>query len=150
VSIVLQFAILGIATGGLIALLSVGIVVVYRGSRVVNFAQGALGMVGTYAFYDLHYNHHFDFAVSLIVGVAVSALLAFATHVLVMVPMRNTPQVSRIIASIAVLEVQPSLFGSHRWREPSDHRRHRGSDSCGVARALQAHAARPCDYRGTR
>lgn len=104
-STVLEFAIIGIATGGLIALLSVGIVVVYRGSRVVNFAQGALAMVGTYVFYSLHITHQVNFALSLVVGVATSGLLGLLTHILIMGPMRNTPMVSRIIASIAVLEV---------------------------------------------
>lgn len=104
-STVLQFAIIGIATGGLIALLSVGIVVVYRGSRVVNFAQGAMAMVGTYAFYFLHDTHGVNFFISLVAGIAMSGLLGLGTHLLVMGPMRRAPMVSRIIASIAVLEV---------------------------------------------
>jgi ABC-type branched-subunit amino acid transport system ATPase component/branched-subunit amino acid ABC-type transport system permease component len=104
-SIVLEFAIIGIATGGLISLLSVGIVVVYRGSRVVNFAQGALAMVGTYVFYSLHVTHQVNFVISLVVGVATSGVLGLGTHLLIMGPMRNSPMVSRIIASIAVLEV---------------------------------------------
>jgi branched-chain amino acid transport system permease protein len=38
----------GLANGGIYALLAVGIVLVYKGSRVLNFAQGEMGTFGLY------------------------------------------------------------------------------------------------------
>ena len=40
-----QNLVLGIVEGGIYGLLAVGIVLVYRGSRVLNFAQGEIGTV---------------------------------------------------------------------------------------------------------
>ena len=47
----LRFAILGLGAGAVYGLTGQGIVLIYRGSGVVNFAQGALGMVGAFVFY---------------------------------------------------------------------------------------------------
>ena len=42
----LQFALLGFGVGALYALASQGLIIIYRGSGVLNFALGAIGMVG--------------------------------------------------------------------------------------------------------
>ena len=47
---VLQFAILGLGIGAVYALLGNGLVLIYRGSGILNFAQGAYAMVGAYLF----------------------------------------------------------------------------------------------------
>jgi len=43
-----QVLVLGVLSGGIYALFAVGIVLVYRGSRVLNFAQGEVYMVGAF------------------------------------------------------------------------------------------------------
>src|SRR5690606_25086250 len=50
----LLFLVLGIGTGALYAALAQGILVAYRGSGVVNLAQGAVAMYGAYTCYELH------------------------------------------------------------------------------------------------
>ena len=40
--------VIGLANGGVYGLLALGIVLVYKGSRVLNFAQGELGGFGLY------------------------------------------------------------------------------------------------------
>ena len=47
-----RFALLGLGAGAVYSLTALGIVLVYRGSGVVNFAQGAIGMVGAFIFYN--------------------------------------------------------------------------------------------------
>ena len=42
---VLQFAVLGLGAGACYGLAAQGIVLVYRGSGVLNFAHGAIGMI---------------------------------------------------------------------------------------------------------
>ena len=49
----LLFLVLGVGTGALYAGLAQGILVAYRGSGVVNLAQGAIAMYGAYTFYEL-------------------------------------------------------------------------------------------------
>ena len=52
-----RFALLGLGAGGLYALAAIGLVLVYRGSGVVNFSQAAMGMVGAYVFYEVRTRH---------------------------------------------------------------------------------------------
>jgi branched-subunit amino acid ABC-type transport system permease component len=49
----LQLAVAGIAVGSVYALIALGIVLIYKCSGVVNFAQGAYAMVGAYVTYFL-------------------------------------------------------------------------------------------------
>ena len=43
---ILRFVLLGIGTGGVYAMLAQWLVLVYRGSGLLNFSQGALAMTG--------------------------------------------------------------------------------------------------------
>lgn len=52
-NVYLVFVLLGLGSGALYAGLAQGIVLIYRSSGVVNFAQGALGMYAAYMFYEL-------------------------------------------------------------------------------------------------
>ena len=47
----LQFAINGLMTGSIYALIALGIVAVYKATRVVNFAHGYVIMIGAYLYY---------------------------------------------------------------------------------------------------
>ena len=50
----LQFLIIGLGAGATYALFAQGAVLIYRGSGLVNFAQGAIGTLAAYiAFVDL-------------------------------------------------------------------------------------------------
>ena len=49
----LQLTIAGVATGSVYALIALGIVLIYKCSGVVNFAQGAYAMLGAYVTYFL-------------------------------------------------------------------------------------------------
>ena len=44
----IQFAILGLGAGAAYTLLAQGIVLIYRGSGIVNFAHGAIAMFGAF------------------------------------------------------------------------------------------------------
>jgi len=49
---ILQYAVLGLGAGAVYGLAALGIVFVYRGSGVINFAAGPIGVVGAFIFYD--------------------------------------------------------------------------------------------------
>ena len=48
----------GFFVGLVYGLLAVGLVVVYRGSRIINFAYGETGMIGAFVFSELWATHH--------------------------------------------------------------------------------------------
>src|ERR1700684_492755 len=99
----LEFAILGIATGALYVPLALGIVIIRRGTGVVTFAQGALGMFGTYIFWEL--SGHVPYGVAFVVGVASTALLGLIIHFGAMRPLRASSELTKVIATLAVLTI---------------------------------------------
>ncbi|HET9042216.1 MAG TPA: branched-chain amino acid ABC transporter permease, partial [Burkholderiales bacterium] len=49
-----EFSIVGLLSGGVLALIALGFVLVYKGTRVINFAMGEFMMVGAYLFWTTH------------------------------------------------------------------------------------------------
>src|SRR5437867_3834199 len=70
---VIRFAFLGFGLGALYSLASQGLVLIYRGSGVLNFAQGAVGMVGAFIAWEFQVRHGVPFLAAFVIGVAVSA-----------------------------------------------------------------------------
>ena len=104
-----RFAFLGLGLGGIYALAGLGLVVVYRGSGVVNFAQGAFAAVGAYIFYTLHISHGLPTALAVVLALVVSGFVGLLMHVLVMRPLRNAPPLTRVIATLGVMTALQQL-----------------------------------------
>ncbi len=102
---VFRFALLGLGAGGLYALAAIGLVLVFRGSGVVNFAQGAMGMVAAFVFYEVHVSDGAPVAVGVIVGLLASALLGALYYVIFMRRMADASQLAKIVSTLALLVV---------------------------------------------
>lgn len=102
-SLTIQLMIVGLAVGSLYALLSLGIVVIYRGSGTINFAHGSVAMVGAFLYLDLRKDYGFGFVAAFLVAVGVCALIGLATHLLIMRPLRNASPVTRLIATLGIV-----------------------------------------------
>ncbi len=100
-----RFAALGMGAGALYALAAIGLVLVYRGSGVVNFAQGAMGMVGAYVYFEAHQQHGLPQAVSVLLGLLASAALGAVFHLLIMRKMSGASSLAKIVATLALLVV---------------------------------------------
>src|SRR3954463_15947864 len=84
-----RFALLGLGTGGIYALLGLGLVVIYRGSGVINFAQSGFALVGAYLTYRFQVEGGHSTAFSLTAAVVLCAVLGVLVHFLVMRPLRS-------------------------------------------------------------
>jgi branched-subunit amino acid ABC-type transport system permease component len=104
---ILSFAALGLGAGGLYALLALGIVLVYRGSGVVNFAHGAIGAFGAYVFWELR-GGGLPTALAILIGIVSSGALGAAIELVVMRPLRNASGMTRLIATLAILVIVQS------------------------------------------
>ncbi|MCZ7531584.1 MAG: ATP-binding cassette domain-containing protein [Acidimicrobiia bacterium] len=109
----LRFAILGLGAGAVYGLAALGIVLTYRGSGVVNFAQGAVGMVCAFVFYNARDSGTATW-IAWAEALALGALIGALTHVLIMRPLRRAPALSRLIATLGLLTVLFG-FGQSRW-----------------------------------
>src|ERR1700735_4148021 len=108
---VLLFAILGLGTGAVYAMLAQGLVLIYRGSGILNFAQGAMAMVGGYIYLQVSVREGAPLWVGLLVAVVGCAVLGALVHLLILRPMRRTSALSRVIATLGVvLTLQSAAF----------------------------------------
>ena len=100
---VIKFTLLGLGASAVYALIAAGVVLVYRGSGVVNFAQGGFALVAGYAYHDLH--GHLPIWLAVLIPVALAAACGLITELAVMWPMRRSSPLAKVIATLGVLAV---------------------------------------------
>lgn len=100
----------GFVTGCLYALTALGVVLVYRTSKVINFAVGGMGALTTYLAYvlvNIHVPYGVVFALVIIGGGILGVLIA----VVFLYPVRNLSPISIGIATLGALLVLLGLVG---------------------------------------
>jgi ABC-type branched-subunit amino acid transport system ATPase component/branched-subunit amino acid ABC-type transport system permease component len=97
------FALFGLGSAAVYALLAQGAVLIYRGSGVVNFAQGGFALVGAYTYFEAL--GVMPRLAAAFCGVAVAAALGLFVQVAVMWPMRRSSALARVVATLGILSV---------------------------------------------
>ena len=100
---VLRFALIGLGLGSMYALASQGLVLIYRGSGVLNFAQGAIGMLGAYAYYEARTTFNLPFIIAALVGIAVSGAVGALVQIVIMRRLKTASPLARITATLGIL-----------------------------------------------
>jgi ABC-type branched-subunit amino acid transport system ATPase component/ABC-type branched-subunit amino acid transport system permease subunit len=102
---VIRFALLGLGVGALYAFASQGLIVVFRGTGVLNFSLGATAIAGVFLQYELQYEQGLPFFVAALFGVALSALLGALTHWVIMRPLqrKRASTLVQVLATLGVL-----------------------------------------------
>lgn len=119
----------GLGSGGFLALLAVGLVIVFRGSGVINFSQGAIAMFTAFEFHSLRKKgaiqlpwfdplptRHVNLPVritiregglglwpSFALALLVALLLGLLAHFLVFRPLRDAAPLGRVIGSLGLM-----------------------------------------------
>ena len=107
-----QFAILGLGAGAAYTLLAQGIVLIYRGSGIVNFAHGAIAMFGAFfCFLTLVEDHGWPVGAAIPVAVLLAALLGVVIQNGILRFMRAAAPLVRLVATLGVLIVLQGLAG---------------------------------------
>ena len=96
----------GIVAGLLFAVTAVGMVLIYRSSRVINFAQVSLGGVGALTAYYLNTRYDIPFFLALAAGIAVAPFLGALLDLVIMQRFNRSP---RLVATVATLGMIPLL-----------------------------------------
>ena len=99
----IRFALLGLGVGALYAFASQGLIVIYRGTGVLNFSLGATAIAGVYLQWELSDQHGWPFLPATLAGVALAAFLGVLTHWVIMRPLRRASSLIRVIATLGVL-----------------------------------------------
>ena len=101
--------IIGLALGSVYSLVALGFVVIYKATKVVNFAQGELVMVGAYVCFALTVQAGLPFWLSFILTLGFSIILALAIERLVLRPLIGEPVISVIMVTIGLSAVFRTL-----------------------------------------
>jgi branched-chain amino acid transport system permease protein len=99
----------GVVIGGLTALISFGIALVYRSNRIVNFAQGDLGTVPTMGAVLLIVGPGVPYFVSLGLGLVVAALLGALVEFLIIRRFAHAPRLILTVATLGVAQIFAAL-----------------------------------------
>jgi len=112
---VIRFALLGLGLGAAYNLASQGLILVKRGSGVLNFAQGAFALIGAITLYELRLNS-VPLWLALPLAVGATAVVGALTHLLVMRPLRGASPLARLIATLGIMSLVQQVgyvrFGS--------------------------------------
>jgi branched-chain amino acid transport system permease protein len=98
----LELIVQGALVGALYALVALGFVLIYKASRVINFAQGELVMMGGYLGVVLTATYALAWPVALVLAIAISALVGVGIERTVLRPLIGRPLVSVVMATIAL------------------------------------------------
>jgi branched-chain amino acid transport system permease protein len=106
----LQYVLDGLSIGSVYALVALGLVVVYRGTGQINFAQGEMALFSTLVTWWLH-----DKGVPLLLAMAISAALAFVGGALIEVglmrPAARRSAFAPVVIAIGLFQGLNSLSG---------------------------------------
>ncbi|MPZ73272.1 MAG: hypothetical protein GEU74_08595 [Nitriliruptorales bacterium] len=103
---------IGVVTGSIYALLAVGLVLIFKTQRVVNFAQAEFATMGAFGFYAFHNLGGLGYAAAAALAVLGSGLLALVVERAVIRPLREARDVTVFVATagVALFIVSMTLF----------------------------------------
>jgi len=108
--------VLGLAYGAIFAVMGLGIALVYKTARVINFAQGEIGTLSAFVAWWLIARQGTPWVVGAAGALAVACAIGYLMHRFVALPMREAPRMSLTIATLGVafllLGVELKVFSS--------------------------------------
>jgi branched-chain amino acid transport system permease protein len=132
---IIQFGVLGFSTGAIYVALALGLLVIFRATAVLNFAQGAMAMWGGYVYTSLRTTGALvlpigtihlgteSWSLALVLGLVMGLLLSVIVYFLVFRPLRQAPVLAQVVASIAMMIMILSLvqirFGANSLTVPA-------------------------------
>ncbi len=111
----LQYFVSGLSTGSIYALVALGLSLVYRSTRILNFAHGDLAAFGTFVAFTL-LGLQLAFLITFPLAIAGGAVLAMAFYFLILVPAqrRNATILGQIILTLGLGLILQGLI-SYLW-----------------------------------
>ncbi|HWL65212.1 MAG TPA: branched-chain amino acid ABC transporter permease, partial [Actinomycetota bacterium] len=110
------FIIIGISQGAIYGLVGIGLVLVYKGARVFNFAQGEYGSMAAFIVYLFveQWKTGLPYWVAALIAIVCVIILGLIMERIVVRPLMNAPRVTLLVATIAfaltLIGIQLLLF----------------------------------------
>ncbi len=106
----LQQVFSGLAAGAIYASVALALVMIYRSTDLVNFAQGEMAMFSTYIAWTL-VNAGLPFWVAFVITLIVSFIGGMVIERVIIRPVENAPVLAAVVVTIALLLIFNSLAG---------------------------------------
>ncbi|MCY3935971.1 MAG: branched-chain amino acid ABC transporter permease [Chloroflexi bacterium] len=108
----IQFTMTGISEGALLALIALGLVLIYKSTDVLNFAHGEFMLLGAFITWDLMVNYQLPVLLALPLAGAIMILVAIAVERLMLRPLIGKPVISIIMVTIGMSSVIHAIVGA--------------------------------------
>ncbi len=106
----LQFTLSGIVFGMIYAAVALSLVLIWRGTRVLNYAQGGMAMLTTFVAIEVIY-HTGSYWAGFVVALAAGVVLGAVCQLTVIRPTMNKPPLNAVIVTIGLLTLLEGLAG---------------------------------------
>jgi branched-chain amino acid transport system permease protein len=106
----LQFTLSGISFGMVYAAIALSLVLIWRATRLLNFAQGAMAMFTTYIGIEVIYHTHSYWA-GFVVALAAGLVFGAAAELTVIRPTLGKPELNAVIITIGLLILIEGVAG---------------------------------------
>lgn len=103
----------GLSTGMVFGLLAMGIVLIYRSTRVINFAVGNMGLPASVLLALMVVNYGFPYWVAFAIALIVGTLLGAVIELAVVRRLFHAPRVIVLVATIGVAQLMQAIVGSY-------------------------------------
>src|SRR5580704_12699936 len=113
----LQFTLSGVVFGMIYAAIALSLVLIWRGTRLLNYAQGGMAMFTTYVAIEVIYHTHSYWA-GFVVALAAGIVLGAVCQLTVIRPTMNKPPLNAVIVTIGLLIFLEGLAGILFGGEP--------------------------------
>jgi branched-chain amino acid transport system permease protein len=98
----LKDIVFGLFGGATYGMLAVGLVLVYKGTRVFNFAQGEFGTIGAFLVYWMFDVHHMNYALAVLLALLLVVGCGLAIERLVIRPLLSASRITMLVATVGV------------------------------------------------
>jgi branched-chain amino acid transport system permease protein len=111
----LQYVVSGLSIGALYSLVALGLVLIYRSTRILNFGHGDVATVGTFFAFTL-LSHNYKWTVVFPLALILGAILAMVFYFAILIPAqrRNATQLGQIILTVGLSLILQGLV-AHFW-----------------------------------
>ncbi len=99
----------GAVQGGLYSLTAIGLVLLYRSQKIVNFSQSAIGGIAVSVAVVLVDKWHVSFWIALIVGLISSVITGAVVEILIIRRFSNAPRLILTVATLGIAQVIGAL-----------------------------------------
>src|SRR6516164_1069504 len=106
----LQFTLNGVVFGMIYAAIALSLVLIWRGTRLLNFAQGGMAMLTTYIAIEVIYKTHSYWA-GFVIALVAGLVLGAASELTVVRPTTGKPELNAVIVTIGLLIFFEGLAG---------------------------------------